>query len=85
MKLGESNYLHEEERAALALFKRRCPSLAGHPALSEKELLIFLFARKLDISRTAALIKKHLKWRINHDLMRPLSRTEVPATLMEDG
>lgn len=61
--------LSEEEAKAYREFRERAGELCD--GRSDKFLLMFLFARKLDVDRTLELWKKHLEWRRKYDVDNP--------------
>lgn len=66
----DRNFLLASEIAALVQLKELY-EIANHPFFDDKTLLVFLFARKLDLYRTAQLLTGHLQWRQAHNMLRP--------------
>jgi len=69
---GEEGFwseLTENEITAFKEFKKRAGDLCN--GRSDKFLLAFVLARKLDVDRTLELYKKHLEWREKNDVDNP--------------
>lgn len=81
---GDLDFAHPRELAALAELRSRHP-VATDPFFEDDRLsLIFLFARKLDVKRTAFLMNSHLEWRRQAGLgRRPVGADDVPREALD--
>lgn len=80
---GDLDWAHPDETAALDRLLRDHPVASdpfweelGRPA--RRALLAFLFARKLDVERTAELLEAHLAWRAKYEVSGRVWLRDVP-------
>jgi len=83
------NYIHPKEAQALASLKERYPELALHEFWNrfpkDRALYAFLFSRKLDVARTADLLKEHLTYRHDHGFMQEIKPSELDQNVVSSG
>jgi len=86
---SDPNYIHPKESQALAKLKEQYPDVALHPFWNkypkDKALYAFLFARKLDVARTADVLKEHLSWRKTHGFMEEVRISQVNQKMLDSA
>jgi len=82
-------YIHPKEAQALSTLKEKFPEVALHSFWNrypkDKALYAFLFARKLDVARTADVLKEHLAWRHDHGFMDEIKASHLDPKLRDSG
>jgi len=84
---SDPNYIHPKEAQALSVLKEKYPEVALHSFWNrfpkDKALYAFLFARKLDVARTADVLKEHLAWRHDHGFMDEIKASSLDQKMMD--
>lgn len=82
--LKNPDYIHPVEEAALKELKEAYP-ISNDPFFSDNYLYACLFARKLDVKRTAELLQNNLEWRKKNDYINPLRINDLKNHLVRSA
>jgi len=85
----DPHYIHPKEAQALKELKEKFSDVSLHSFWDrfpkDKACYAFLFARKLDVARTASVMKEHMQWRRDHCYLEGVRLSQLDPKMMQSA